>query len=551
VQGDRGARRWILALPVVLAALVAVPGLRGGFVHDDVPQIVRNPLVQDLRFLPALWTTGVWAGAGSGSSWYRPLMTSSFALDRALLGPEPAGFHATQLVLFALGIALLVALLRALGATPALAAGAGVLAAAHPVQAEAVAWISARGDLLAGAAGMAALLLHERSLRGDAPRTGALRAGAGLAFFLALAAKESAIAVAPAFLVLDRVRGAPLRPRALAARHAGWLAAGLLYAMLRRSALGGLSGGLAAPVEPLAWLAFLGQGVTRLLWPTGLTIAPPPPADAHAAAGALALALLALGFATAWRRRSPLGVPLALAGAGLAVAALGAVRVGELGDRYLLLPACAGAWLAAAGVEALAARPRRVARALLAGAAAVGAALAMHHVTVYADDGRLWQDAWARNPRAVRAPLNLAAWHLERGEPGEALAWLERAEALAPGDPQIVLNRAVAAEQLGDPATARRLLAELVERDAGAWPARLRLAHLELDAGRTEAAAAHYEAVVRVHPLAAEAWAGLGVARHRQGRDPEAAAALDRALALDPAVQNAAALRQLRSRIAP
>lgn len=551
MQGDRGARRWILALPVVLAAAVAVPALRGGFVHDDVPQIVRNPLVQDLRFLPVLWATGVWAGAGSGSSWYRPLMTSSFALDRALLGPGPAGFHATQLVLFALTIALLVALVRALGATPALAAGAGALAAAHPVQAEAVAWISARGDLLAGAAGIAALLLHERGLRAGARGAAAPRAGAGLAFFLALAAKESAIAVAPAFLVLDRVRGAPLRPRALAARHAGWLAAGLLYAVLRRSALGGLSAGLVAPVAPLAWLAFVGQGATRLVWPAGLTIAPRPPADAHAAAGAAALALLALGLAAAWRRRSPLAVPLALAGAGLAVAALGALRVGELGDRYLLLPACAGAWLAGAGVEALAARPRRLARVALAGVVALGAASAIRHTAVYADDGRLWQDAWNKNPRAVRAPLNLAAWHLERGEPGVALAWLERAEALAPGDPQIVLNRAVAAEQLGDPGTARRLLAELLERDSSAWPARLRLAHLELDAGRTDAAAAHYEAVVRVHPLAAEAWAGLGVARHRQGRGPEAAAALDRALALDPAVQNAEALRQLRSRLAP
>src|SRR5690606_24312270 len=140
--------------------------------------------------------------------------------------------------------------------------------------------------------------------------------------------------------------------------------------------------------------------------------------------------------------------------------------------------------------------------------------------------------AWRRNPAAVRPPLNLAALHLDRGETAEALAWLERAAALAPDDPQIALNRAVAAEQQGDRATARRVLAELVAREPTAWPARLRLAHLELDAGAAAEAAAHYEAIVRAHPLAAEAWAGLGVALSRDGRAREAAAALDRALAL-------------------
>ena len=57
---------------VALAALVAcaglvtfAPALAGDFVHDDHRQIVGNPLVQDPRGWPALWTSGVWAGAGS------------------------------------------------------------------------------------------------------------------------------------------------------------------------------------------------------------------------------------------------------------------------------------------------------------------------------------------------------------------------------------------------------------------------------------------------------------------------------------------------------
>ena len=77
-----------LLVAVPLLALVAFAGaVSGGFVHDDHRQIVGNPMVHGLSNLPALFTTGVWAGAGSASSWYRPPTMSSFAFDRALLGP--------------------------------------------------------------------------------------------------------------------------------------------------------------------------------------------------------------------------------------------------------------------------------------------------------------------------------------------------------------------------------------------------------------------------------------------------------------------------------
>src|SRR5690606_15246718 len=145
----RVARACLLASPALLALLAFAPALRAGFVHDDVPQIARSPLVQYLRRLPVLWRTSVWAGAGTASSWYRPLMMSSFAVDRALFGPGPLGFHASQLAGHAALVGLFVALVRALGASPAAAAGAGALAAVHPVQAESAAWISARGDVLA------------------------------------------------------------------------------------------------------------------------------------------------------------------------------------------------------------------------------------------------------------------------------------------------------------------------------------------------------------------------------------------------------------------
>jgi tetratricopeptide (TPR) repeat protein len=540
----------LLAVAPLLALAVFAAALAGGFVHDDHRQIVGNPLVQSLSHLRALFTSGVWAGAGSGSSWYRPLMMSSFALDRALFGPGALGFHAVQLALFAIVAALAVRSMTRFGAPASVALLAGALGAVHPAQAEVAAWISARCDSLLAAAALAALLLYDRALAATSARArGLLQIGVGVAFFATLCSKESAVAIAPLFVCVDRVRGARFAPRELAARHAAWLLALAVYLALRAHSLGGVSGGLLAPMDPLAILGAFGQAAARIVAPVALTISPPLPTPWHAAFGALA-SIGALGaFALAWRRRSPLLVPIALAAAPLAIAALGAARIGEMADRYLVLPIFATAWLVAAGIASLPA-PLRVA-GFAAGAAAVAtfAVAAATHVRVYASDESLWTDAWAKNPHSLRAAANLGALHLDRNEPYRAIEWLDRAAALAPGDAEIEMNRAVASEQQGDARSARQRLEALLASQPFYWPAAVRAGHLALAAEDWNAAGEHYEAALRVHPLAAEAWAGLGVAREKQGRKDDARHALSRALALDPQVQNADALRRLLERL--
>lgn len=540
-----------IAIAVACVALATFASALGGsFVHDDHRQIVGNPLVQDLRALPALWTSGVWAGAGSGSSWYRPLMMTSFAFDRALFGPSALAAHAISLGLFAAVAVLVTRLVRALEPRAAVALGAGLLGALHPIQAEAIAWISARCELLVAAFGLVALLLHDRALRAGDPRAARrLSLGAALALLFALFAKESAVVFVPAFVALDRLRGASFAPHALAARHAPWLAAVLVYAGLRSHALGGVSGGIAGAIDPIGLLGFFGQAATRLVAPFALTISPPEPTRLHAWAGAcVAIAGLA-ALVVAWRRASSRLVPLVLCGGFLAIAALGAARLGEVADRYLLLPAFSIAWLAAAGVESLPQAPRVGARTALALVAVVFAIASASHVRVYRDDERLWTDAFEKNPRAVRAALNLGALHLDRDEPRRAIEWLDRAGALAPGDPEVELNRAIAIERLGDARAARARLDALADANPAFWPAALRAGHLALDAKDWSAAARRYEAVLRVHPLSAEAWAGLGVARDHAGDRAAARSAIERSLALDPQQDNAPALRAMLGRL--
>jgi tetratricopeptide (TPR) repeat protein len=535
--------RRALWLPPLAAAIVALPALHAGFVHDDHLQIVGNPLLRDVRRIPALWLGNVWAGAGSGSSWYRPVMTTSFALDRALFGLDATAMHAVSLLLWSAVAGLAAHLVLAVERRGGLALGAGLLFAVHPLNVEPTAWISARCSLLAAGFGLLALLLHDRVLL-ERSRALALRSASGVAFALALFASESAVAFAPALLALDAVRGAPFRPRAALQRWLPPLLALVLYAGMRSRVLGGVSGGVAGAVEPALILAAFGDAALRIVWPEGLSIAAAPPSPGEAVLGAVVVVLGLLALGVAARRRSPSLLPLALGGAHLLVAALAAARLGALADRYLLMPVLAAAWLVAAGVAGLAPALRRVAVASAACLAVLLGVLAFRHAGVFVSDERLWSDGWSKNPASVQAALNLAALRLDAGEPREALLWLDRAAALDPRDAQVRVNRAVAWEQLGRPEEARRLLLEVVAESPRAADAQLRLGHLALAQGDPAAAARHYEAVLGAAPWA-EAWAGLGLARRRLGDAAGARDALERALLLDPGQENAAELRRV------
>ena len=120
-------RTWFLGV-AVLAALPFLPAWRNGFVNwDDYVFIVNNPHIQSLS--PRnLWA--MFAGYLDGN--YIPLTQLSFALNVAIHGLAPAGFHLTNILLHAsnAGLAMLL-LVRSRAPVPWAAAGA-LLFAWHP-----------------------------------------------------------------------------------------------------------------------------------------------------------------------------------------------------------------------------------------------------------------------------------------------------------------------------------------------------------------------------------------------------------------------------------
>ncbi len=159
------------------------------FVFDDVTLIQQNTDVAELNWGRILGRTG-----------YRPVRTFTYALNFALGGANPFGYHLFNLILHSLNSILIFLLLRyILGRLDASFLGA-MLFAVHPVQTASVAYVSGRKDLLAAFFLLLASLLYVQWRR----RRGLQRVVfIGLALFLAVLSKEVAVVFPALFVLID------------------------------------------------------------------------------------------------------------------------------------------------------------------------------------------------------------------------------------------------------------------------------------------------------------------------------------------------------------
>jgi Tfp pilus assembly protein PilF len=136
----------IFGLIVFVAAFALfAPSLGFEFLDvDDGNYVFENPHVQD-----GLTLEGIrWAFGGFHGSTWVPTTFLSLMLDRSLFGPEPGGFHFTNVLLHALNALLFYLLIARTTRRPFVALVTALLFALHPMRIEAVAWITSRKDVL-------------------------------------------------------------------------------------------------------------------------------------------------------------------------------------------------------------------------------------------------------------------------------------------------------------------------------------------------------------------------------------------------------------------
>lgn len=468
--------RWLWLIPLLLVVAVYWPAPGGERVWDDTTIIDKQ--------LPAFTTVtdALWPRADIpqfGGAYYRPVVTLSFMLDRAVYGDAlVAGLHVSNILFHGLVTLLVLLLTRRLlrdrsgGSLGALVAGC--VFAVHPIHTESVNWISGRTDVLAALLVLASLLAGLRWR--DRGNTWALVLCV-VAYFLGTLAKEVAVAtlaLLPLILWL-----APPEALATGKRRTGaslWLplAFGLGLATLGYFALRAASGvNFGASTEA----AFADQ-VSHLLRALGyytLKVVFPWP-QSHFVVWSMtpgllwgglvtAAGCLALGLADRAQRRGDSAVPLlALLWFGITLApslaiAMRAISETPVAERYLYLPSVAlclaiGAAVAAAWTRDSWRWPSAATVGLLL--VAFGG-LTVARGFVWRDEIRLWTDATRNAPDEGLPWLELGMAYSNKERTDEAAAAWTRALNATGTDPE---NIAFASNNLGMVALDRQDLAD-------------------------------------------------------------------------------------------
>jgi hypothetical protein len=292
VQADESQSRehtqrpWLLALLcAALAALAFAPALGGDWIRDDGPLISDNRYVQGFGWWTRWFTHDLWdvdhymAQRLDRVSYWRPLISASYALDWMLGGGSPVIFHATNLLWHALvGLLCFFTLRRWCGS--GLGALAGTLIfVLHPTKAESVAWITGRTDIAVTVALLLATTGIGLRLRGRRCGLALEVAGTALAYMVKeqavvlplVAAIEGWVAAGRPALTRDLARlRSPVLRAALphVAVACAYLAFRMLALPLRRFEVSGLSLATHAGLV----LETIGRYVWTAVWPADLSM---------------------------------------------------------------------------------------------------------------------------------------------------------------------------------------------------------------------------------------------------------------------------------------
>jgi Flp pilus assembly protein TadD len=432
-----------------MAALAAYhPAWSAGFIWDDDKYVTQNPLLTTPGGLRRIWFSL------DSPSQYFPLTYSTFYVERAIWGLNPAGYHRINVLLHAANALLVWALLARLGVPGAwLAAG---IFALHPVQVESVAWITERKNVLMGFFFLLTLLAWTKFIDEKTRRPWRFYALALILYALALAAKTTACTLPAALLLILWLKKIPIhwqRTAQAAPFLALGIGMGLVTVWWERNKIG--TQGAMFDIGPLERLLIASRALWfyagKLIWPVNLTFSYPrwaiQPNNPIAYLWLLATAGLGgiLWWARKWVGR----------GAEVAVLFFAATLSPILGfimmvtflysfvaDHYQYLACLGPIALAGAGLAHLTDRKPMLQPALCAGLLLVLGILTWRQCEIYSDEETLWRTTVARNPGSWMAENNLGLILARKGERQAAIGLFRKSLEINPGNAKAVNNLA-------------------------------------------------------------------------------------------------------------
>ena len=519
--------------------------------YDDDRYVTENPHVRQ----GLTSETISWALTSTEQANWHPLTWMSHALDVSLFRLNPAGHHFTSVALHITNVILLFLLLmwstNRFGPSLFVAA----LFAIHPINVESVAWVAERKNLLCTFFFFLTLWAYGAYSR--KPNWKRYLAVAAL-FGAGLAAKPMVITLPFVLLLLDYW---PLERAQMATSETNkkrWSQLVLeklsLFALSVASALITMhaqqTGGAVRSTAEFSFGVRVANAINayamylwNMVWPVRLAPLYPHPGDSLATWRVVVAALvLVIVTVFVWKLRARRNLP---AGwfffLGTLVPVIGLVQVGEaaMADRYAYIPMLGVFVMVAFGVADLAKEKNwGLIPAIPAAAALIALAFATsRQIGYWQSNEELWSHTLAVTTTNFVAEDNLGGALILEGKEEQAHAHFEAAALINPKDPMSRSNLGTYDLQHGQMSDAIQQYQTALQltSDPGLSAqtyANLGAAYRAI--GDNSAAQDNYNHALRLNPNLFNAWLGLGLIAHKQGKLSEAVSDLSRSVELRP-----------------
>lgn len=425
----RAPYQWMLLAVITLG--VYYPALFGGYSPvDDITRITHLINLNSFDFYHLFFR--------SGGYYYRPLVAATFYFDQIFWGAEAFPMHAVNLFIHLLNASVLLIVIRTFFARDAaipdwLTIVLVLLFALHPVNTEAVCWISGRYDLLATtfvllSVGQLLRALDESSLWRMLP--------ALLFALIGCLAKETALFFFGGAILIIYVQERQRRyhlPELIRAVFPGallWTVGAVGYMIFRNWALSSRDTGVSTLVKSagaldgtFAWADQLriavkvsGFYLKKIFFPYPLNFAIIEISHVYLLFG---IVLLLLCFWLLWRSNLPAAFFLSsiLTGSGALLVVFGHMAWTPVAERYLYMPTAllTLGWAAWAAKHSLS-RHIYLFKGVVICVVIIWSAMTIQRAKIWGDPIALAEDTVAKSPNFLPARKDLANYYIATGE---------------------------------------------------------------------------------------------------------------------------------------
>ncbi len=440
-----------LAVAALLVAmfLLFLPATRYGWVGDDPVQIVSNPRITSVSYLPSYFTKHLWyhVAEHAKANYYRPFFLMWLLANFKLFGTSPAGWHLTSIIAHLAATWFLYRMVRELTPSYWIAWITTAIFALHAVHLESVAYVSGVCDPMMARGIFAGLYWFLRYRRNGRPRQWLWLVLSAFACAVAMLSKEPGAVFPFLAIVVAMILGVQLRGRDGFALSVYTLLLSI-YLMIRLEVLDAISytiTPLPLSVQLLTAPSVLWLYFSKLLLPLDLSYTYDLPYIASPWTGMFWFPLFSIsGFAAilwllwlslrAHRRLIAVGTAL------LVIPLLPALRFSNMfwseiaHDRYLYVSVAGFALIVAAALDAVRLRWKRVAIGAFAVWMIVITALTAAQLPHWRDRLTLYANAARLAPRSAPALFAYATELSETGNKEASIPYFRRGLGVNPNN---------------------------------------------------------------------------------------------------------------------